>query len=60
MYNMTLFFKFASLAGNDGISQSRGELINIGEGWRHLLVHDVGTHIREHTNMTSEMDGSGE
>ena len=40
------FGKFASLAGNDGASQARGELINIGDGHeRHFLVHDAGMHI---------------
>ena len=34
------------MAGNDGASQARGELINIGDGKeRHFLVHDAGMHI---------------
>ena len=37
--------QFASLAGNNGPSQSRGDLIHIGDGKRHFLVHDAGMHI---------------
>ena len=37
--------QFASLAGNNDASHSRGELINIGDMKRNFLVHDAGMHI---------------
>ena len=37
--------QFASLAGNNDASHSRGELINIGDMKRNFLVHDAGMNI---------------